>query len=168
MPFVAVNCVILSRELAASLLFGHEKGAFTGADTAKPGYFDMAKGGTLFLDEIGTMPVEINLWLYQGCRFPVANLCVTGEYQGIAEHSKKSGVACRSSAGRYKRIGRSDAIGNRVPDNCSQTGSQQDMVPGARWQSSRKCKSYFRIKDSSKVVKGMPERLYFSFRKRIR
>ena len=55
MPFVAVNCGALPRELAASLLFGHEKGAFTGADTAKVGYFDMAKGGTLFLDEIGTM-----------------------------------------------------------------------------------------------------------------
>lgn len=63
MPFVAVNCGILPRELAASLLFGHEKGAFTGADTAKPGYFDMAKGGTLFLDEIGTMSVEIQSML---------------------------------------------------------------------------------------------------------
>lgn len=59
MPFVAVNCSILPRELAPSMLFGHEKGAFTGADAAKPGFFDMAKGGTLFLDEIGTMSVEI-------------------------------------------------------------------------------------------------------------
>ena len=58
MPFVAVNCGALPRELAASLFFGHEKGAFTGADTAKTGYFDMAKGGTLFLDEIGTMSYE--------------------------------------------------------------------------------------------------------------
>lgn len=55
-PFIAVNCGALPRELAASLFFGHEKGAFTGADTARNGYFDMAKGGTLFLDEIGTMP----------------------------------------------------------------------------------------------------------------
>ena len=59
MPFVAVNSGALPRELAASLFFGHEKGAFTGADSAKPGYFDMAKGGTLFLDEIGTMSYEI-------------------------------------------------------------------------------------------------------------
>ena len=58
-PFVAVNCGALPRELAASLFFGHEKGAFTGADTAKTGYFDMAQGGTLFLDEIGTMSYEI-------------------------------------------------------------------------------------------------------------
>lgn len=59
MPFVAVNCGALPRELAASLFFGHEKGAFTGADSAKTGYFDMAKGGTLFLDEVGTMSYEI-------------------------------------------------------------------------------------------------------------
>lgn len=63
MPFVAVNCGVLPRELAASLLFGHEKGAFTGADSAKDGYFSMAKGGTLFLDEIGTMPFEIQSML---------------------------------------------------------------------------------------------------------
>lgn len=63
MPFVAVNCGALPRELAASFFFGHEKGAFTGADTARPGYFDMAKGGTLFLDEIGTMIYEIQSML---------------------------------------------------------------------------------------------------------
>lgn len=62
-PFVAVNCGALPRELAASLFFGHEKGAFTGADTAKTGYFDLAKGGTLFLDEIGTMPHDIQSML---------------------------------------------------------------------------------------------------------
>ena len=58
-----MNCGALPRELAASLLFGHEKGAFTGADTAKAGYFGMAKGGTLFLDEIGTMSYEIQSML---------------------------------------------------------------------------------------------------------
>ena len=62
-PFVAVNCGVLPRDLAASLLFGHEKGAFTGADTTKAGYFDMAKGGTLFLDEIGTMSYDIQSML---------------------------------------------------------------------------------------------------------
>ncbi|MCS2326032.1 sigma-54 dependent transcriptional regulator [Bacteroides fragilis] len=63
MPFVAVNYSILPRELAPSMLFGHEKGAFTGADAARPGFFDMAKGGTLFLDEIGTMSFEIQSML---------------------------------------------------------------------------------------------------------
>ena len=58
-PFVAVNCGAIPGELAASLFFGHGKGAFTGADQAKPGYFEMARGGTLFLDEIGTLPYGI-------------------------------------------------------------------------------------------------------------
>lgn len=59
MPFVAVNCGAIPRELAASMLFGHTKGAFTGADTDKGGCFDAAKGGTLFLDEIGTLPFDM-------------------------------------------------------------------------------------------------------------
>lgn len=55
-PFVAVNCGAIPPELIASMFFGHVKGAFTGADTDRKGYFDAAKGGTLFLDEIGTLP----------------------------------------------------------------------------------------------------------------
>lgn len=63
MPFMAVNCGVLPKELAPSLFFGHVKGAFTGADADKEGYFAMAEGGTLFLDEIGTMPYEIQAML---------------------------------------------------------------------------------------------------------
>lgn len=58
-PFVAVDCGLLSKELAASALFGHEKGAFTGADTKRKGYWEEADGGTLFLDEIGNLPLEV-------------------------------------------------------------------------------------------------------------
>ncbi|MGI9247904.1 MAG: sigma 54-interacting transcriptional regulator, partial [Woeseiaceae bacterium] len=58
-PLVKVNCAALPANLIESELFGHEKGAFTGADSAKRGRFDLAHGSTLFLDEIGEIPVEL-------------------------------------------------------------------------------------------------------------
>jgi DNA-binding NtrC family response regulator len=58
-PFVAVNCGALSRDLAESELFGHERGAFTGADSRRAGWFEEASGGTLVLDEIGELPLEL-------------------------------------------------------------------------------------------------------------
>jgi two-component system, NtrC family, nitrogen regulation response regulator GlnG len=57
-PFVAINMAAIPRELIESELFGHERGAFTGATTRSPGRFEQANGGTLFLDEIGDMPPE--------------------------------------------------------------------------------------------------------------
>jgi len=57
-PFVAINMAAIPRELIESELFGHEKGAFTGANTRSAGRFEQANGGTLFLDEIGDMPME--------------------------------------------------------------------------------------------------------------
>mgnify|MGYP000690071723 FL=1 len=57
-PFVAVDCGSLSKELAPSAFIGHVKGAFTGADSAKKGYFHEAEGGTLFLDEVGNLAME--------------------------------------------------------------------------------------------------------------
>lgn len=57
-PFIRVNCAALPAGLIESELFGHERGAFTGADQRRPGRFELADGGTLFLDEIGEMPLE--------------------------------------------------------------------------------------------------------------
>ena len=57
-PFVAVDCGSLTKELAPSAFFGHVKGAFTSADSAKKGYFHEAEGGTLFLDEVGNLALE--------------------------------------------------------------------------------------------------------------
>ena len=62
-PFIAVDCGLLSKELAASELFGHEKGAFTGAERKRPGVWEEAAGGTLFLDEIGNLPLEVQQML---------------------------------------------------------------------------------------------------------
>ncbi len=59
MPFIAVDCGALVPTLMESELFGHEKGAFTGALRAKPGLFQAANGGTIFLDEIGELPLEM-------------------------------------------------------------------------------------------------------------
>ncbi len=62
-PFMAVNCSALTETLLESELFGHERGAFTGAVASKPGRFELAKGGTLFLDEIGDLKPEIQVKL---------------------------------------------------------------------------------------------------------
>jgi two-component system nitrogen regulation response regulator GlnG len=58
-PFIALNCSAIPRELLESELFGHERGAFTGATEQRPGKFELAQGGTLLLDEIGDMPLEL-------------------------------------------------------------------------------------------------------------
>src|SRR5579883_1034322 len=81
-PFVAVNCGALSPSLMESELFGHEKAAFTGALSAKPGWFEAANGGTLFLDEIGDLPLAAQVKLLRvlqerevvriGARRPIA------------------------------------------------------------------------------------------------
>ncbi|MFZ0208939.1 MAG: sigma 54-interacting transcriptional regulator, partial [Roseiarcus sp.] len=62
-PFVSVNCAAIPQSLIASELFGHEKGAFTGASQRRLGRFEMAEGGTLFLDEVGELPCETQIAL---------------------------------------------------------------------------------------------------------
>jgi two-component system, NtrC family, nitrogen regulation response regulator GlnG len=74
-PFVAVNMGSLGASMAASALFGHKKGAFTGASNNHPGCFDTAHGGTLFLDEVGATPVEVQPLLLRALE--------TGEIQSL-------------------------------------------------------------------------------------
>jgi two-component system, NtrC family, nitrogen regulation response regulator GlnG len=78
-PFVAVNMAAIPKELIESDLFGHEKGAFTGATGRMAGRFEQAEGGTLFLDEIGDMPIEAQTRLLR--------VLQQGEYTSVGGHS---------------------------------------------------------------------------------
>jgi transcriptional regulator with GAF, ATPase, and Fis domain len=70
-PFVTVNCAAIPRDLIASELFGHEKGAFTGATQRRVGRFELAEGGTIFFDEIGELPAETRIALLHVPQRPV-------------------------------------------------------------------------------------------------
>ncbi|RMG53380.1 MAG: AAA family ATPase [Gammaproteobacteria bacterium] len=76
-PFVSINCAALPEPLAEAELFGHERGAFTGADRSRPGHVRRADGGTLFLDEIGEMPLAVQARLLR--------LIEQGEIQPLGE-----------------------------------------------------------------------------------
>jgi len=76
-PYLSINCAAISPLLAESILFGHTKGAFTGATSAHAGYFEDASEGTLFLDEIGELPLELQAKLLR--------VLENGEYQRIGE-----------------------------------------------------------------------------------
>jgi DNA-binding NtrC family response regulator len=76
-PFLALNCAAISPTLVEPTLFGYSKGAFTGATTARPGYFEDARNGTLFLDEIGELPLELQAKLLR--------VLENGEYQRVGE-----------------------------------------------------------------------------------
>ncbi len=76
-PYLSVNCAAISPLLAESILFGHTKGAFTGASAAHSGYFEDAAEGTLFLDEIGELPIDLQAKLLR--------VLENGEYQRIGE-----------------------------------------------------------------------------------
>ena len=77
-PMVSVNCPALPGNLIESELFGHEKGAFTGADSQRKGRFEIAKGGTIFLDEIGELPMDLQAKLLR--------VLQTGEFERIGGH----------------------------------------------------------------------------------
>ncbi len=84
-PFKVLNCAAISPALIESTLFGHSKGAFTGATNAQSGFFEGASGGTLFLDEIGELPLELQTKLLR--------VLEDGEYQRIGETTTRKSHA---------------------------------------------------------------------------
>ncbi len=84
-PFIAINCAAIAPNLLESTLFGHAKGAFTGATTAQVGFFEKAADGTLFLDEIGELPQELQAKLLR--------VLENGEYQRVGETATRKSNA---------------------------------------------------------------------------
>ncbi|MFO7641326.1 MAG: nitrogen regulation protein NR(I) [Candidatus Competibacteraceae bacterium] len=78
-PFIAINTAAIPRDLLESELFGHERGAFTGAQSSRQGRFEQANGGTLFLDEIGDMPAELQTRLLR--------VLAEGEFYRVGGHT---------------------------------------------------------------------------------
>lgn len=89
-PFEAINCAAIPRELLEAELFGHEKGAFTGADKSRPGAFERANGGTLFLDEIGECDPLLQTKLLRVLQPPPGKGPCHREFRPVGGHQPRS------------------------------------------------------------------------------
>ncbi|BEP38374.1 sigma-54 dependent transcriptional regulator (plasmid) [Variovorax sp. V59] len=134
-PFVAVNCAVLKGELLESELFGHEKGAFTGADRSRPGRVEAARGGTLFLDEIGELPTALQaklLRLLQEKEYERLGSDRThrADIRVIAATHIDLAAAIRAGAFREDLYYRLKVISIRIPPLRERQG---DVLPLAEW-----------------------------------
>ncbi len=119
-PFVAVNCGALPKEIAGSEIFGHEKGAFTGAAARRIGKFEHANGGTIFLDEIESMPLDLQIKLLRVLQERElerlgGNAAIPLDVRVIA--ATKSDLKAEAAAGRFREdlYYRLDVARLRVP-----------------------------------------------------
>uniref|UniRef100_Q31H71 DNA-binding transcriptional regulator NtrC n=1 Tax=Hydrogenovibrio crunogenus (strain DSM 25203 / XCL-2) TaxID=317025 RepID=Q31H71_HYDCU len=143
-PFVAINTAAIPRDLLESELFGHEKGAFTGAHTQRVGRFEEANGGTLFLDEIGDMPVDLQTRLLRvlndgtfyrvGGKTPIKTdvRIVAATHQNMQELVKQ---------GRFREdlLYRLNVIRIKVP---ALRERREDILPIVRYYLTEEAKSY--------------------------
>jgi DNA-binding NtrC family response regulator len=134
-PFVAVNCALLKGELLESELFGHDKGAFTGAERARAGRVESARGGTLFLDEIGDMPTSLQaklLRLLQEKEYERlgSDRTLKADVRVIAATHRDLAAAIREGSFREDLYYRLKVISIRIPPLRERTG---DIVQLAEW-----------------------------------
>jgi transcriptional regulator with GAF, ATPase, and Fis domain len=119
-PFVAVNCAALPESLAESELFGHTKGAFSGATTARPGLFRSAQGGTLLLDEVGELPLPLQAKLLRAIELqqvrPVGSDAeVTVDVRLVAATHRDLEARVSEGAFRQDLLARLDGLHVRIP-----------------------------------------------------
>jgi len=134
-PFIAVNCAVLKGELLESELFGHEKGAFTGADRARPGRVETARGGTLFLDEIGELTPALQaklLRLLQEKEYERlgSDRTLTADIRLIAATNRDLPAAIQAGSFREDLYYRLKVIAIRVPPLRERPG---DVLVLAEW-----------------------------------
>ncbi len=133
--FVAVNCAVLKGELLESELFGHEKGAFTGADRSRPGRVETARGGTLFLDEIGELPLAVQAKLLRLLQEREYERLGSDRTQGadirlVAATHRDLPSAIQAGTFREDLYYRLKVISIRIPPLRERTG---DILPLAEW-----------------------------------
>ena len=148
-PFVAVDCGVLSRELAASELFGHAKGAFTSAVSDKKGVFETAEGGTVFLDEIGNLPYDVQVQLLRAIQErvirPVGSVRETAVDVRIIAATTRT---CSKRSARTSFAGTCSTVSTNSPCRFPRSGngkrtyplspSRSCRTPTASWKSRSK------------------------------
>lgn len=121
MPFICLSCASIPRDLLEAELFGHEKGAYTGAGHSRPGCIEMANGGTLFLDEIGELPLELQPKLLsflqdRQVRRIGSNKVINFDVRVIAATNRNLAEMCRDRLFREDLYFRINVLSIELPD----------------------------------------------------